>query len=187
MIGLYLFYRPIKPPQANHKGSKTMSRVTIQDLIDTLRKAAASPEAHCKAQRSYFSRLKEDSVLTQCGTACCVAGDLVLWAFRESSREVINDIIGFCGHEFDPGEWITNELGLSEVEASLAFDSTTHYQIHILLADLLEQGLRLPDNKGTIELSYNSTYVNFDCAYVGVYQDVMNLDEVLNWMRKIAE
>jgi hypothetical protein len=187
MIDLYVFYRPIKPPQANHKGSKTMSRVTIQDLIDTLRKAAARPEAHSKAQRTYFSRLKKDSVLTNFDKACCVAGCLVLQAHKESSREVINDIIGFCGHEFDPGEWITNELGLSEVEASLAFDSTTHYQIHLLLADLLEQGLRLPDNKGLIELSYNSTYVNFDCAYVGVYQDVMDLGEVLSWMRKIAE
>jgi hypothetical protein len=164
-----------------------MSRITIQDLINTLRKAAASPEAHAKAQRSYFSELKEDSVLVNCNTACCIAGDLLLQAYSDASEDELKAIISQRGGQVNPGEWVANELRLTEVEATLAFDVDTHHEVHSLLADLLESGLRLPDDEGLVELSYNSTYVNFDCAYVGVYQDVMDLDELKSWMRKIAQ
>jgi hypothetical protein len=161
--------------------------ITFSDLISVLRKASSNPHSHADAQRSYFSDLKEDSVLTHCGTACCVAGDMILRAHADSSEEEVAKLIEYWSYTETPWEWVKSRLGLTEVEAILAFDINTHHQIHAQLADLLEQGLRLPDDGEMIELSYNSTYVNFDCAYVGVYQDVMDLGEVLSWMRKIAE
>jgi hypothetical protein len=163
------------------------TQITMQDLIDSLRKAASSPESHAKAQRSYFSLLKEDSVLVNCGSACCVAGDLLLKAHSGSSEEELKAIIAQRGGQVNPVEWVANELRLTEVEATLAFDVDTHHEVHSLLADLLEQGLRLPDDEGLVELSCNSTYTEFDCAYVGVHQDVMDLDELLSWMRGISQ
>jgi hypothetical protein len=173
--------------KTHHKEQIMATKITMQDLISVLRKASSNPQAHAKAQRSYFSELKEDSVLVNCGSACCVAGDLVLKAHQGASEEELNAIISQRGGQINPAEWVVNELRLTEVEATLAFDVDTHHEVHSLLADLLEQGLRLPDDKGLVELSYNSTYTEFDCAYVGVYQDVMDLDELLSWMRKIAQ
>jgi hypothetical protein len=164
-----------------------MIKLTLQDLIDSLRKASANPEAHAKAQKSCLSRLKSDSVLVNHGRACCVAGDLMLKAHQGASREYINDIIGYCDRDIDPVAWVTNELGLSDIEAILAFDSNTHHAIHETLADLLDQGFRLPDHGNTVELSYNSTYTEFDCAYVGLYDEFTTLGEMKSWMRGIAE
>jgi hypothetical protein len=165
-----------------------MSKLTIQDLIDSLRKASANPESHAKAQKRCFSRLKSDSVLVNHGRACCVAGDLLLKAHQGESKDCINDIIGYCHRDIDPVAWVANELGLSDVEAILAFDANTHSEIHILLADLLEQGMRLPDNDAeSIELSYNSTYTKFDCVYVGLYDEITTLGEMRSWMRRRAQ
>jgi hypothetical protein len=161
--------------------------ITFSDLISVLRKASSNPHAHASAQRSYFSDLKEDSVLTQCNTACCVAGDMILRSHADSSEEELAELIEYWSYTETPWDWVKDRLGLSEVEAILAFDINTHHEIHSQLADLLEQGLRLPDNKGGIELSYNSTYVNFDCAYMGIDDEIFGLKETLNWMRAIAE
>jgi hypothetical protein len=54
-----------------------MASITLTDLINSLRKAASTPEAHEPAQQHYFSQAQEDSVLVHCGTACCIAGDLL--------------------------------------------------------------------------------------------------------------
>jgi hypothetical protein len=165
-----------------------MASITMTDLINSLRKVAANPEAHSKAQKSCFSRLKSDSVLVNHGRACCVAGYLMLKAHEGASTEDINDIIGYCDRDIDPVAWVTNELGLSDVEATLAFDANTHSEIHILLADLLENGFRLPDNEAEpIELSYNSTYTKFDCVYVGLYDGITTLGEMRSWMRRRAQ
>jgi hypothetical protein len=163
-----------------------MIKITIQDLIDSLRKASANPEGHASAQRNYFSKVKENSVLVNCNTACCIAGDLMLKAHQDSSDE-INKILSQCSRSVNPGEWVAEELGLTEVEAILAFDVNTHYEIHALLADILEQGLRLSDDQNTVELSYNSTYTYFDCAYIGLYDGFTTLGEIKNWMRGIAK
>jgi hypothetical protein len=163
-----------------------MIKLTIQDLIDSLRKASANPEGHASAQRKYFSKLKESSVLINCNTACCIAGDLMLKAYADEPEE-INKILSQKSRSVNPGEWVTNELRLTEVEATLAFDVDTHHQVHALLADLLESGLRLPDDEGLVELSCDSTYTAFDCAYAGIDDEAMDLDELLSWMREIAQ
>jgi hypothetical protein len=163
-----------------------MIKITIQDLIDSLRKASANPEAHNAAQQHYFSAAHEDSVLVHCGTACCIAGDLLLKAHADSSEEELKEIINKCGKPIVPGDWVREELGLGDVEATLAFDANTHHEIHSLLAGLLEQGFRLPDSDGSLEVSCESTYTQFDCGYFGYYENPVDLDEVLTWMREIA-
>jgi hypothetical protein len=162
------------------------TKITITDLIASLRKAAVNREAHAQAQRSYFSDLKPDSVLVHCGSACCVAGDLLLQAHADESEEELVNLISKRVRITNPGEWVANELRLTEVEATLAFDGNTHWEVHLLLADLLEQGFRLPDDGNTVELSLNSTYTDFDCAYVGL-DDTFNLNELKSWMRGIAQ
>jgi hypothetical protein len=164
-----------------------MIQITMADLVQTLRKAAAHPEQHAKAQLKYFSEVKEDSVLVNCGTACCVAGDLMLKAHAGASQRKINDIIEKWNVKVDPWSWVTRELGLTGVESELAFDSNTHYRVHLLLADLLEEGLRL-DHRGGVEMSAMSTYTYFDWASPGDDEGrCMNLEEFLEWMRSIAE
>jgi hypothetical protein len=163
-----------------------MSSITMTDLIQSLRKAAANPEAHAPAQQHYFSQVQEDSVLVHCGTACCIAGDLLLKAHAYASEEQLKEIINSCGKPIVPGDWVRENLQLSDVEATLAFDANTHHEIHLLLADLLEQGFRLPDSEGRLELSSESTYTEFDCGYFGYYEHSADLDEVLGWMQSIA-
>jgi hypothetical protein len=161
--------------------------ITFSDLISVLRKASSNPYSHADAQRSYFSDLKEDSVLTHCGTACCVAGDMILRAHADSSEEEVAKLIEYWSYTETPWEWVKDRLGLTEVEAILAFDINTHHEIHEQLADLLEQGLRLPDDGEMIELSYDSTYTEFECAYLDHHPEALDLDEVLSWMRGIAQ
>jgi hypothetical protein len=181
------------------------TKITMQDLIDTLRKASANPEGHAKAQRGYFSPLQEDSVLVNYNTACCVAGDLMMKAHlnEQSSQEEIDRIID--ADLSDPDDWVTDVLGLSKVESTLAFDPNTHYEVHALLADLLEAGLRLPD-VDYVSIDHDSTYTVFSLSYLGYdlsrfmglgdedsYEDpeddrvVMNLEELKDWMREIAQ
>jgi hypothetical protein len=164
------------------------TQITLQDLIDSLRKAAANPEAHASAQQHYFSELKEDSVLVNCGSACCVAGDLMLKAYADASEAKIQRIFSLhqYGYEITPGNWVSKELGLSYVESVLAFDSSTHHEIHSLLADLLESGLRLPD-VDRLSICRDSFYTWLDWArleYAGKYMD---LEELKDWMRSIAK
>jgi hypothetical protein len=163
-----------------------MIKITMSDLVQTLRKAAAHPERHASAQLKYFSPVKEDSVLVNCGTACCVAGDMMLKAHADASQRKINDIIEKWAVKIDPWSWVTKELGLTGVESELAFDSNTHYRVHLLLADLLEEGLRL-NYRGGVEMSAMSTYTYFDWATVGGEGPCMNLEEFLKWIRSIAE
>jgi hypothetical protein len=164
-----------------------MSSITLADLIQSLRKAASNPEAHAPAQQHYFYRIQDDSVLVHCNTACCIAGDLLLKAHSDASEEELKTIISQRVGQANPAEWVRNELRLTEVEATLAFDSNTHHKVHTLLADLLESGLRLPDDKGPVELSYTSTYTEFNCAYVGIDDEIMDLNELLSWMWAIAQ
>jgi hypothetical protein len=157
------------------------TQITLADLVNSLRKAASNPEAHAQAQRSYFSALKENSVLTNCGTACCVAGDLMLQAHAdtEAAQEIILN-----PYKDDPYDWVQNTLELSNLEANLAFNPDTHYQIHLVLADLLEAGLRLPD---VDYLSLASTYTQFRWARLeDEDRGDMGLDELLDWMREVA-
>jgi hypothetical protein len=163
-----------------------MTKLTIQDLINSLRKASANPEAHSPAQQYYFSAVQDDSVLVHCNTACCIAGDLLLKAHSDASDSEIREMIDKCGRPIVPEDWVQKELGLSDVETTLAFDASTHHEIHSLLADILEQGLRLPDSSGRLELSCESTYIDFDCGYFGYYEHPVDLEGVLEWMSKIA-
>jgi hypothetical protein len=164
-----------------------MIKLTLTDLITSLRKAASDPEAHSKAQQHYFSAAQDDSVLVHCGTACCIAGDLFLQSHADQPERELKELINRCGKPIVPGDWVRKELGLSDVEATLAFDANTHCEIHELLADLLAQGFRLPDSGGSVELSCQSTYADFDCAYFDSYESPADLDEVLYWMSDIAK
>jgi hypothetical protein len=159
-----------------------MNQITMSDLIATLRKAAANPEGHAEAQKYYFSRVQENSVLTYSGTACCVAAYLFMQAHEGLSDREINEIVGYT----DPDEWVAKTLGLNGIEQVLAFDSSTHYQVHELLADILEQGLRFPST-GTVVISYGSTYTKFERACLTACGNRMNLEELKDWMREIAE
>jgi hypothetical protein len=164
-----------------------MAGVTIQDLIATLRKASANPESHAPAQMQYFSELKPNSVLTHCGTACCIAGDLILRAsLNEQASQAEIDRIILTPYESDPYSWAQDALGLSNVEASLAFESNTHHEIHSLLADLLEAGLRLPD-RDAVSMHSASTYTVFHEAYLEEEDRYMDLEELKEWMRFIAQ
>jgi hypothetical protein len=164
-----------------------MARITITDLIETMRKAASNPEAHARAQVSYFSELRPDSVLTHCGTACCVAGDLLLRAHKHLPEEKLKEMIDHVDRQFTPWKWVTQELSLTRLEATLAFNASTHYRIHLMLADILEKGLRLPD-VCEIAISSYSDYTEFDAAYLGRdFDNPLNLNEFLGWIRSIAE
>jgi hypothetical protein len=161
------------------------TKITMQDLINSLRKAAAKPREHSEAQQHYFSEIQENSVLVNCGSACCVAGDLVLQAHADSSEEEIRTIIK--GETvFSPRDWVATELRLTQTEAHLAFSCYTHHKIHSALADILEAGLRLPD-VDHIGLSSDSYYDSFDCAYLEYEDKYISLGEVLDWMRSIAK
>jgi hypothetical protein len=161
------------------------NKLTMSDLIASLRKASNNADAHTEAQEHYFSEIKENSVLVNCGSACCVAGDLVLKAHADASEEEIRAIIE--GETvFTPSGWVATELGLTNTEAHLAFSCYTHHRIHAMLANLLEAGLRLP-GVGLIGLSSASYYNSFDCAYLANEDKYISLREVLDWMREIAE
>jgi hypothetical protein len=75
-------------------------------------------------------------------------------------------------------------LGLSNLEANLAFNPDTHYQIHLVLADILEAGLRLPD---VDVVTIASTYTEFRWARLeDEERGDMDLEELLDWMRSSA-
>jgi hypothetical protein len=156
-------------------------QLTLKDLVNSLRKAASNPEAHAPAQQVYFSAVQDDSVLVNCNTACCIAGDLVLKAHSdlEAAQEIILNV-----NKLDPQDWVQAALGLSNLEANLAFHPDTHYQVHLVLADLLEAGLRLPD---VDYVSLASTYTEFRWARLeDEGREDMDLEELLDWMREIA-
>jgi hypothetical protein len=156
-------------------------QITIKDLVDSLRKAASNPEAHAPAQQVYFSKLKPNSVLVNCNTACCIAGDLMLQAHSgtEAAQEIILD-----PYKADPYEWVQDALGLSNLEANLAFNPDTHYQIHLVLADILDAGLRLPD---VDYVALASNYTEFRWARLeDEDREDMDLEEFLGWMRATA-
>jgi hypothetical protein len=162
------------------------TKITMQDLIDTLRKAAASPEGHEPAQKRFFSSLKENSVLVDSGVACCVAGYLRLKAHEGAPEKEITEIISQARFPGTPSTWVAKELGLSCVERALAFDANSHNEVHSLLADLLEQGLRLPD-VDYVNLSSESTYTKFEWARLQSQSNYMDLKDLKGWMREIAE
>jgi hypothetical protein len=159
-------------------------QITLTDLVSSLRKAASNPEAHASAQLAYFSELKDNSVLINCNTACCIAGDLMLKAHvdAQTSQEQIDALLD--SDVSDPHEWVQDALGLSNLEATLAFDPATHYELHLLLADILEEGLRLTDRD---YLSLASTYTVFCHAHLEDEQRVLDLEELKEWMRSIAK
>jgi hypothetical protein len=161
------------------------TQITISDLITSLRKASSNPNAHAEAQQHYFSPLEDNSVLVNRGSACCVAGDLVLQAHADASEEEIRAIIN-GETTFTPSGWVARELGLSYLEEILAFNSNTHHEIHAVLAHILEAGLHLPNSK-RILLSSDSCYDSFDWAYLPDEDKYISLEEVLNWMLEIAE
>jgi hypothetical protein len=163
-----------------------MNSITLADLVQTLRKASSDPEAHAPAQRKYFTPLRSNSVLVNCGTACCVAGDLMLKAHTGASEQRIDEILSYWRYPVTPGMWVDRELGLTDVESTLAFSPNTHYKIHALLADLLESGLRL-HHFDDVEISRGSSYTNFEWASLGYADDKrVNLREFLEWMRSVA-
>jgi hypothetical protein len=172
----YIVY---KPSQSKEINAMTV-QITINDLVDSLRKASASPESHALAQQVYFSELKPNSVLINCGSACCIAGDLILQAHadsEEAQKILINT------DETDPCDWVQAALGLSNLEANLAFNPATHYQIHMVLADILGQGLRLPD---VDYVALASTYTEFRWARLEDENKDLDLEGLLEWMRSIA-
>jgi hypothetical protein len=109
----------------------------------------------------------------------------MLKAHADEPEERIGKIVYAEGYSVTPSDWVKNKLGLTELEATLAFDANTHHRIHSLLADMLEQGLRLPD-VCAIGLSCESNYVEFDCAFFGYTLEPTYLEELLEWMREIA-
>jgi hypothetical protein len=155
-------------------------KITLADLVKSLRKAAANPEAHAPAQQVYFSELKPNSVLINCGSACCIAGDLILRAHadtEEAQKLLINT------DKTDPCDWVQAALGLSNLESDLAFNPGTHYQIHLVLADILDAGLRLPD---VDYVALASTYTEFRWARLEDESRDLDLEELLDWMRSSA-
>lgn len=85
-----------------------------------------------------------------------------------------------------PDIWVRAMLGLTQVEEALAFECNTHYEIHLLLADLLEAGLRL-NAPGMVEFPSDATYTEFRWLYLDDTDVFLNLQETLDWMREIAE
>jgi hypothetical protein len=161
-------------------------KITLTDLVASLRKAASDPEAHAPAQRRYFTPLKPNSILVNCGRACCVAGDVMFKAYRGASERKMDEILSYWLYQVTPRQWVSRELGLTDLEVTLAFSANTHYRIHLLLADLLESGLRL-HHFGEVEISRGSTYTNFEWASLGESDDKgVNLQELLEWMGLIA-
>jgi hypothetical protein len=157
--------------------------ITIKHLVETLRKAGSNPENHALDQRDYFSDIREDSVLTNCGTACCIAGDLILqqWVMNSATEDELRDLIGM--QSIDPGDWVSETLGLSDLEATLAFDSNTHYELHLLLADSLDSGLRL-SSEHRLRFGFNSSYTEF--TYAMLNNDILDLEELKDWVRSIV-
>jgi hypothetical protein len=164
-----------------------MIQLTLTDLVKSLRKAASDPEAHAPAQRKYFTPLRSNSVLVNCNTACCVGGDLILKAHKGASERKIGEIMSYWYYyRVTPGRWVASKLELTDLETTLAFSPNTHYKIHLLLADLLEQGLRL-HHFGEVEISRGSNYTSFEWASLGDSDGKgVNLREFLEWMRLIA-
>lgn len=159
-------------------------QITMSDLISSLRKAASRPEAHAPAQRTFFSALQEDSVLVNCGTACCIAGDLLIKAHADEKEDDLKQLI--ISHPLSTGRWVSNQLGLTKLEAVLAFDSRTHYRVHELLANLLESGLRLSHSEYVV-MSNQNTYTYFHRASLGAGDKKgVDLDGLLDWMQSIA-
>jgi hypothetical protein len=161
------------------------TQITIADLVDSLRKASSNPQAHQPAQLTYFSDLKDNSVLTHCGTACCVAGDLLLRAHADYSEEELKALVD--NYPINTCTLVSDVLKLNRVEATLAFDSRTHYRVHELLADLLDAGLRLYSPYEVI-MYHGNTYTCFHRAYInaGYYKEV-SLEGLLEWMWTIAQ
>jgi broad specificity phosphatase PhoE len=163
------------------------TQITMSDLIAALRSAASNPEAHEQAQQSHFSTLQEDSVLVSHGIACDVAGYLMLKAHEGASEEEVREItnLDYYSYDLTPGEWVARELGLSDVEATLAFSSCTHHQIHLLLADILEAGRRLPDVE-RLGVSSDSLYTSFDWAYLANQDYYISLEQLKQWMQSFS-
>jgi hypothetical protein len=160
-------------------------QITIADLVDSLRKASSNPQAHEPAQLTYFSDLKDNSVLTHCGTACCVAGDLLLKSCADEPEEELKRLV----RNYPINTWsvVSDKLKLNRVESTLAFDSRTHYRVHELLADLLDAGLRLYSPHEVILASKN-TYTEFRRAYISTgYNKEVSLKGLLEWMWTIAQ
>jgi hypothetical protein len=165
-------------------------KITITDLVQTLRKAASQPERHASAQLKYFSRFHSNSVLTSHGYTCCVAGYLILKAHEGFPERKIEAIVTHCAYPVDPASWVRQMLGLTYSEELLAFHPHTHHKIHSLLSDLLEAGLRLPDDDSeeVLGLSCEGSYTEFNYGYFGGYDaEYMSLDELLAWMVKSAK
>jgi hypothetical protein len=159
------------------------TQITISDFIASLRKAAANSDSYSEAHRTYFSPAKEDSVLTHRGSACCVSGDLFLQAHESVSDEGIEELVSYI----NPDEWVAETLGLTDLESRLAFDVNTHHEVHVLLANILEAGMRLPDHSGSVHLSCESTYTAFYSAHVGYCKEALSLEQLKSWMREIAK
>jgi hypothetical protein len=157
--------------------------ITIKHLIETLRKAAASPENHAPDQVNFFSNIRENSVLVNCGTACCIAGDLILqeWMMNDEPEEELTELINLRG--VDPDYWVSDALGLSDLESTLAFDSNTHYELHLLLADTLDSGLRLSTER-RLRFGFESSYTEF--TYAMLNNDILDLEELKAWIRSIS-
>jgi hypothetical protein len=160
-------------------------QITIADLVDSLRKASSNPQAHQPAQLTYFSDLKDNSVLTHCDTACCIAGDLLLRAHADYSEEELKALVD--NYPINLWALVSDKLKLNRVEATLAFDCRTHYRVHELLADLLDAGLRLYSPHEVILASKN-TYTEFRRAYISTgYNKEVSLKGLLEWMWSIAQ
>lgn len=159
--------------------SKTAMTITLTDLITSLRKASADPKNHAPAQEAYFSEANENSVLVHCGTACCIAGDLIMlnWERNNGTKQEFDLIISEKG--IAPDSWAVDALGLSDIEMNIAFAPNTHYELHTLLADLLEAGLRV-DSEVELILPSDSTYTDFTHAELdGGY---VSLEELKTWL-----
>jgi hypothetical protein len=158
------------------------TQITMSDLVSSLRKAAANPEAHAEAQRYYFSPVQENSVLVHSGTACGIAAYLFMQAHEGLSDEEIDEIL----HCVSPDEWVAKELGLSKVEYTLALDPNTHHEVHALLADIMEGGLRLRD-LGRVKISSYYTYNSLDWACRVNGGKYIRLEAFKDWMRANAK
>jgi hypothetical protein len=100
---------------------------------------------------------------------------------NDEPEEELTELINLRG--VDPDYWVSDALGLSDLESTLAFDSNTHYELHLLLADILDSGLRLSSER-RLRFGFESSYTEF--TYAMLNNDILDLEELKAWIRSIS-
>jgi hypothetical protein len=180
-----------------------MDTSRIQQLVETLEKAVAHKEAHAKAQDNYFSDIEggcEEAPFTHCGTACCIAGDVAMRVALEEGfldeaygpRQVVEGLHACFKDKECDGPWALAQMyyGLSNLEASLVFNASTHWRIHQTVAEVFKQGLRFPQDKD-YAAHMNGGYLNFVGALLSGIKDIApprftGVEEFCRYLKTLA-